>query len=51
MPETGAHKRAKRSSEKTEIPISKGRRLDAKHGRYGIEVECIGNPQIIDKAG
>jgi len=26
-------------------------RLAAKHGRYGIEVECIGNPHRIDEAG
>jgi len=51
MTESRSHKRAKGSSEKTEILISKGRRLDSKRGRYGIEVECIGNPQRIGEAG
>ena len=41
MPESRSHKRAKGFSEKIEIPISKGRRLDAKRGRYGIEVSTL----------
>lgn len=50
MPESRSHKRAKGASGRTEIPISRGRRLDARRGRYAIEVERSGSPQRIGKA-
>ena len=50
MPESRSHKKAKGSAKRTEIPISRGRRLDAKRGKYAIEVERSGSPQRIGKA-
>lgn len=50
MPESRSHKRAKGPARITEVPISRGRRLDAKRGKYAIEVERSGSPQRIVKA-
>ena len=50
MPESRSHKRAKGPARRTEVPISGGRRLDAKRGKYAIEVERSGSPQRIVKA-
>jgi len=50
MPESRSHKRAKGSAKKTEVPISGGRKLDAKRGKFAIEVERSDSPQRIGKA-
>ena len=50
MPESKSHKRAKGKAAKTEVPIPGGRRLDAKRGKYAIEVERSSSPQGIRKA-
>ena len=39
MPESKGHKRGKGNAAKTEVPISRGRRLDARRGKFAIEVE------------
>jgi len=54
MTESQSHKRLKRESAgkkgRTEIPISKGRRLDAKNGHKAIEIERSGSSEGISKA-
>lgn len=50
MPESRSHKRGKGSAARTEVPISRGRRLDAIRGRYAIEVERGGTPKKINQA-
>lgn len=54
MVESQSHKRAKRkaagSKGRTEIPISRGRRLDAKNGNKATEVERSGSSKGISKA-
>jgi len=49
MPESGTHKRAKAQAPgKTEVPISKGRRVDSATSQTATEIER--NPQNIPKA-
>jgi hypothetical protein len=43
MPESRGHKIGKGSASRKEIPISRGRRLDAKRGYTAIEVEKGGS--------
>lgn len=50
MVETRSHKKAKGSTRKTEIPIPGGKRLDARRGKYAIEVERSGSSQRIGMA-
>ena len=50
MPESRSHKRGKGSAARKEVPISRGRRLDAIRGHYAIEVERGGTPKRIDQA-
>lgn len=53
MAETPSHKRAKTKGlkkPKTEVPISQGRRLDAKDNERAREVERSGDPKKIKKA-
>ena len=50
MPESRSHKRGKGRAARKEVPISRGRRLDAIRGKYAIEVERGGTSQKIDKA-
>lgn len=50
MAESKSHKRGKGSAARTEVPISRGRRLDAIRGNNAIEVERGGTPQKIDRA-
>jgi hypothetical protein len=54
MAESQSHKRAKNKAAgrngRTEVPISGGRRLDAKKGHRATEVERSGNPKGISKA-
>lgn len=54
MTESQSHKRAKNKAAgrngRTEIPISRGRRLDAKNGHKAIEIERSGTKKGISKA-
>lgn len=54
MTESQSHKRIKNKAAgrngRTEVPISRGRRLDAKNGHRATEIERSGNPQGISKA-
>jgi hypothetical protein len=50
MPESRSHKRGKGSAARTEVPISRGRRLDAIRGRHAIEVERGGTSQKLRQA-
>ncbi len=50
MPESRSHKRGKGSAAKTEVPISRGRRLDAKRGDNAIEVERSGTARGLKQA-
>lgn len=50
MPESRSHKEGKGNAAKQEVPISKGRRLDAVRGNSAIEVERGGTSQSINKA-
>jgi len=50
MPESRSHKGGKGSAARKEVPISRGRRLDAIRGRNAIEVERGGTPGKIDQA-
>ena len=54
MGESQAHKRLKNKvagkNGRTEIPISRGRRLDAKNGHRAIEIERSGTTAGISKA-
>jgi len=54
MAESQSHKRAKNKAAgrngRTEIPISRGRRLDAKNGHRATEIERSGSTRGISKA-
>ena len=50
MPESKGHKRGKGSAAKTELPISRRRRLDAKRGKFAIEVERSSSQPALNKA-
>lgn len=50
MPESRSHKQGKGRAARKEVPISRGRRLDAIRGKYAIEVERSGTPKKIDQA-
>jgi len=50
MAESRSHKKGKGNTARTEVPISRGRRLDAIRGRHAIEVERGGTPGKIDQA-
>ncbi len=50
MAESRSHKQGKGNARKTEVPISKDRRLDAVRGHHAIEVERSGSPQGIAAA-
>ena len=50
MTESRGHKRGKGSASRKEVPISRGRRLDAIRGKYAIEVERSGSSKKIDQA-
>ncbi len=50
MTESLSHKKGKGSAEKTEIPISENRRLDAIRGSFAIEVERGDTPKKINQA-
>ncbi|MBW7989409.1 MAG: hypothetical protein FVQ84_05240 [Planctomycetes bacterium] len=50
MAESRSHKRGKGNAARTEVPISRGRRLDAIRGKHAIEVERGGTPQKLRKA-
>lgn len=50
MAESRSHKKGKGSAVRTEVPISRGRRLDAIRGRHAIEVERGGTPKKLDQA-
>lgn len=50
MPESRSHKRGKGRAARKEVPISRGRRLDAIRGHHAIEVERGGTPKKIDQA-
>jgi len=54
MPESPSHKRAKSKAAgkagKTEVKLSRGRRLDAQSGNKATEVERGGSPQGLIKA-
>ena len=50
MPESKSHKAGKGSASRKEVPISRGRRLDAKRGHTAIEVERGGSSQRIRQA-
>lgn len=50
MPESRSHKGGKGSAARKEVPISRGRRLDAIRGSNAIEVERGGTPQKIGQA-
>jgi hypothetical protein len=49
MPESRSHKKGKGSAARKEVPISRGRRLDAIRGKFAIEVERGGDPKKIDQ--
>jgi hypothetical protein len=50
MAESKSHKQGKGSAARTEVPISRRRRLDAVRGKHAIEVERGGTPGKIDQA-
>jgi hypothetical protein len=54
MAESTTHKRAKSKaagkSGRTEVPISRGRRLDAVTGSKAIEIETSGQPARLERA-
>ena len=54
MAETSSHKRAKRAAagprSKTEVPLSRGRRLDAATKKKATEVERSGSQSGLEKA-
>ncbi len=54
MTESQSHKRAKNKAAgrngRTEVPISKGRRLDAKNGSRATEIERSGTSKGLSKA-
>jgi len=50
MAESRAHKAGKVSAARKEVPISRGRRLDAVRGHYAIEVERSGAKLGINRA-
>ncbi|MFH1958356.1 MAG: hypothetical protein ABIJ15_07775 [bacterium] len=50
MGESRSHKKGKGSAAKTEVPISRNRRLDAVRGDNAIEVERGGTPKKINQA-
>ena len=50
MAESRSHKQGKGNAGRTEVPISKGRRLDAIRGNNAIEVERSGSSQGINAA-
>lgn len=54
MSESQSHKRIKNNTAgrngRTEVPISRGRRLDAKNGHRATEIERSGNTKGISKA-
>ncbi len=50
MAETRAHRVGKGSAARKEVPISRGRRLDAVRGHYAIEVERSGTKSGINAA-
>lgn len=50
MPESKSHKKGKGSAARKEVPISRGRRLDAIRGKFAIEVERGGDPKKVDQA-
>jgi hypothetical protein len=50
MAETRGHKVGKGSAARKEVPISRGRRLDAVRGHYAIEVERSGTKSGINAA-
>ncbi len=54
MPKSQSHKRAQAKAAgktgKTEVPISRNRRLDAKSTKKATEVERSGNPKMLEKA-
>jgi hypothetical protein len=50
MSESRSHKKGKGNASQTEVPISRGRRLDAIRGTAAIEVERGGTPNKIDQA-
>jgi len=54
MPESQSHKRAKSEaagkSGKTEVPISRSRRVDAQRTKTAIEIERSGSSRALEKA-
>ncbi len=54
MAKSQSHKRAQEKaagkSGKTEVPLSHGRRLDAKRGKTATEVERSGKPALLEQA-
>ena len=50
MAESRSHKTGKGNASRQEVPISRGRRLDAIRGHNAIEVERGGTPKTINKA-
>jgi len=50
MPESQSHKQGKGRAARKEVPISRGRRLDAIRGKSAIEVERGGTPKKISQA-
>jgi len=50
MAESKSHKQGKGRAARTEVSISRRRRLDAVRGNNAIEVERGGTPQKIDQA-
>lgn len=50
MAESRAHKAGKGSAARKEVPISRGRRIDAVRGHYAIEVERSGTKSGINRA-
>ena len=50
MPESKGHKIGKGNAAKTEVSISRNRRLDAKRGKFAIEVERSTSPSALNKA-
>jgi hypothetical protein len=49
MAESRSHRRGKGRAARTEVPISRHRRLDAISGHHAIEVERGGTPQKINQ--
>ncbi len=50
MSESQSHKKGKGNAKKTEVPISRNRRLDAIRGNSAIEVERGGTKTSLNKA-